>query len=189
MLLASHIGRGLYDLYIMRWVARVWLKTRRRSGAGGARQGAKISETDAQILEIGPRSVLLKKTSRDPVGTQSGRSRAPTLHFWAPLLGSRDPVGIQSGTNFRVFGTVFGPVGKQLKSPKNVPKPSKNAVLWIWLPPDIGAQLDPDWIPPGSRLAKSGTQKCKIGAQLRFDWFQLHPWIGKNPPRPTLAPI
>ena len=37
--------------------------------------------------------------SMDPVGIPSGPSRAPILHFWAPLLASRDPVGIQSGTN------------------------------------------------------------------------------------------
>ena len=38
-----------------------------------------------------------------PVGTRSGSSR--------------DPVGIQSGTNFGIFRTAFGRVGKQLKSP------------------------------------------------------------------------
>ena len=98
---------------------------------------------------------------RNPVGIQSGPSRAPILNFWAPLLASRDPVGIQSGTKFRVFGTTFGPVGKQPKcpkSPKNVQKHCKNAVFYEFgcLP-----TLVPDWIPTGSRLAKSGAQKCK----------------------------
>ena len=62
---------------------------------GVARQGAKISETDAQILEIGPRSVLLKKTSRDAIGTQSGTNFAFLGTTFGQSGSSRDPVGHQ----------------------------------------------------------------------------------------------
>jgi hypothetical protein len=88
------------------------------------------------------------------IGIQSGRSRAPILHFLAALLTSRDPVGIQSGTNFRVFGTTFGPVGKQLKSPENVPKLCKHVVFYEFgcLP-----TLMPDWIPTGSDWIPTGS--------------------------------
>ena len=113
-----------------------------------------------KFKEIG---VFLKKPGRDPVGTQSGPSRDPIghqfLHFWAPLLASWDPVGIQSGTNFRIFGTTFGPVGKQPKSPKNMQKHCKNAIFYEfgclptlvpdWIP--TGSRLDPDWIPTGQK--------------------------------------
>ena len=101
--------------------------------------------------------VFLKKQGRDPVGIQSGPSRDPTGHQFFAFLGtafgqsgsSRDPVGIQSGTNFRIFGTTFGPVGKQPKSPKNMQKHCKNAIFYEFgcLP-----TLVPDWIPTGSRL-------------------------------------
>ena len=123
----------------------------------------------------------MKKPGRDPVGTQSGPNRAPILHFWAPLLASRDPVGIQSGTNFRIFGTTFGPVGKQPKSPKNMQKHCKNAIFYEggclptlvpdWIP--TGSRLDSDWIPTGSRLdpdwPKAVPKNAKIGARLGPD--------------------
>ena len=90
--------------------------------------------------------------------TQSGPSRDPIghqfLHFWAPLLASRDPVGIQSGTNFRIFGTTFGPVGKQ----PNHPKTRKNTAKMLFF---MNLAASRHWCPTGSRLAKSGTQKCK----------------------------
>ena len=135
---------------------------------------------------------------RNRVGIQSGPSRDPIghqfLHFWAPLLASRDPVGIQSGTNFRIFGTTFGPVGKQPKSPKNMQKHCKNAIFYEFgcLP-----TLVPDWIPTGSRLAKSGAQKCKnwclTGSRRDPDWIhrlaRTHSRTYFSLPRPTLAPI
>jgi len=92
------------------------------------------------------------------------------LHFWAPLLASRDPVGIQSGTNFRIFGTTFGPVGKQPKSPKNAQKHCKNVIFYEFgcLP-----TLVPDWIPTGCRLdpdwPKAVPKNAKIGARLGPD--------------------
>ena len=135
---------------------------------------------------------------RNRVGIQSGPSRDPIgrqfLHFWAPLLASRGPVGIQSGTNFRIFGTTFGPVGKQPKSPKNMQKHCKNAIFYEFgcLP-----TLVPDWIPTGSRLAKSGAQKCKnwcpTGSRRDPDWIhrsaRTHSRTYFSLPRPTLAPI
>ena len=130
----------------------------------------KVLKFQKKVLKFREIGVFLKKPSRDPVGTHSGPSRDPIghqfLHFWAPLLASRDPrdpVGIQSGTNFRIFGTTFGPVGKQPKSHKNA---QKHFAFFMnldasrhWCP--TGSRLDPDWIPTGSRLAKSGAQKCK----------------------------
>ena len=82
----------------------------------------------------------------------------------------RDPVGIQSGTNFRIFGTTFGPVGKQPKSPKNMQKHYKNAIFY-----EFGCfpTLVPDWIPTGSRLdpdwPKAVPKNAKIGARLGPD--------------------
>ena len=102
------------------------------------------------MLKFGEICVFLKKPSRDRIWHQF-------LHFWAPLLASRDPVGIQSGSsrapNFRIFGTTFGPVGKQPKSPKNAQKHCKNVIFY-----EFGSR---HWCPTGSRLAKSGAQKCK----------------------------
>ena len=125
--------------------------------------------------------------SRDPVGTQSGTNFCIFGHrFW--------PVGIQSGTNFRIFGTTLGPVGKQPKSPKNAQKHCKNAIFYEFgcLP-----TLVPDWIPTGSRLAKSGAQKCKnwcpTGSRRDPDWIhrsaRTHSRTYFSLPRPTLAPI
>ena len=139
------------------------------------------------MLKFKEKGVFLKKPGRDPIGHQF-------LHFWAPLLASRDPVGSQSGTNFRIFGTTFGPVGKQPKSPKNMQKHCKNAIFYEFgcLP-----TLVPDWIPTGSRLAKSGAQKCKnwcpTGSRRDPDWIhrsaRTHSRTYFSLPRPTLAPI
>ena len=157
---------------------------------------------------------------RNRVGIQSGPSR--------------DPVGTQSGTNFCIFGHRFWPVGIQSGSSrdpvghqfsnfwhhvwtcreaakiteKHAKTLQKSYFLWIWLPPDIGARLDPDWIPTGSRLdpdwiptgsrlAKSGAQKCKnwcpTGSRRDPDWIhrlaRTHSRTYFSLPRPTLAPI
>ena len=85
---------------------------------------------------------------------------------------SRDPLGTQSGTNFCIFGHSRDPVGHQFsnfwhhvwtcqeaaKITQKRAKHSKNAIFneFGCLP-----TLVPDWIPTGSRLAKSGAQKCK----------------------------
>ena len=148
-----------------------------------------------KFKEIG---VFLKKPGWDPVGIQSGPSRDPVgtqsgTNFC--IFGHRFwPVGIQSGTNFRIFGTTFGPVGKQPKSPKNMQKHCKNAIFYEFgcLP-----TLVPDWIPTGSRLAKSGAQKCKnwcpTGSRRDPDWIhrsaRTHSRTYFSLPRPTLAPI
>ena len=166
-------------------------------GAGGARQGAKFLEIGAQILQNrGVESFLGK-----PVGIQSRSNRDGFGHqpciFLAPLLASRDPVGIQSGTNRAPILQFLAPVGK----PPNLFKKQYFcrvlACFWVilaasrqvqkrcqklqnWCP--TGSRLDPDWIPIGSRLAKSGAKK---NAKLVPDWIptgsRLDPWIGKNP--------
>ena len=105
-----------------------------------------------------------------------------------PIYGSsQDPVGAQSGTNFCIFGHRFWPVG--IQSGTNVGRqPNKIAFLQCFCMffGDFGCfptgpnvvpkirKLVPDWIPTGSRLAKSGAQKCKnwcpIGSRLGPDW-------------------
>ena len=130
--------------------------------------------------------------SRDPVGTQSGLSRAPILAFLGTAFGpsgsSRDPVGIQSGTNFRIFGTTFGPVGKQPKSPKNVQKHCKNAIFYgpkaVPKNAKIGARLGPDWIPTGSRLdpdwIPTGQKRCPKTLKLVPDWVPTGSRLGPD---------
>ena len=55
---------------------------------------------------------------------------------------------------FEGFGTFLGDFSCFPTGPNTVPKTRK---------------LVPDWIPTGSRLPKSGAQKCKVGARLRPD--------------------
>ena len=93
----------------------------------------------------------MKKTSRDPVRIQSGRSRAPILFFGTTFDqsgSSRDPIKIKSGTKFRIFDTTFGPVGKQLKIAQKRAKTLQRCSFAQKC--KIGAQLRPDWIPTGS---------------------------------------
>ena len=73
-------------------------------------------------------------------------------------------------------------------------KHCKNAIFYEFgcLP-----TLVPDWIPIGSRLAKSGAQKCKnwcpTGSRRDPDWIhrsaRTHSRTYFSLPRPTLAPI
>ena len=112
---------------------------------------------------------------------------------------NRDLVGTQSGTNFRVFGTTFGPVGKMAtqKRAKTIKNTAKSCFLWIWLPPDIGARLYADWIPTGQK-------RCPKMQKLVPDWVptgsrqnpdsihrsaRTHSRTYFSLPRPTLAPI
>ena len=117
-----------------------WCAEKENRGKGGSGKG-----------NIGAGVVSCQ--SMDPVGTQSGPSRAPILAFLGTAFG---PSGF--------LGTTFGPVGKQQKSPKNVQKHCKNAIFYgpkaVPKNAKIGARLGPDWIPTGSRRAKSGAQKC-----------------------------
>ena len=95
-------------------------------------------------------------SGRDPVGIQSGSSR--------------DPVGHQFWNFSHRFWTCREAAKITLKRAKTLQKCS---FLRFWLLPDSGARLlptgsrlDPDWIPTGSRLAKSGAKTWKIGARL-----------------------
>ena len=125
---------------------------------GGARQGAKISKIGAQIEG---NKVFFEETQSGSSRDQSGPSRDPIGHQFFAFLGtafgqsgsSRNPVGIQSGTNFQIFGTTFGPVGKEPKSPKNA-----NTAKMLFF---MNLAASRHWCPTGSRLAKSGAQKCK----------------------------
>ena len=96
----------------------------------------------------------MKKPSRDLVGTQSG----PHGTAFGQSGSSRDPVGHQFSNFWHHVWTCREAAKITQKHAKTL---QKCYFLWIWLPPDIGARLDPDWIPTGSRLAKSGAQKCK----------------------------
>ena len=121
---------------------------------------------------------------RNPVRIQPGPSRDPIghqfLHFWAPQSGSsRDPVGHQFSCR------------EAAKSPKNAQKHCKNAIFYAFgcLP-----TLVPDWIPTGSRLAKSGAQKCKNWCPTNpvphlFFLSQTHPCPYFPFPRTSRAPI
>ena len=116
-------------------------------------------------------------SSRDPVGIHSrdpGPNRAPIFAFLGAAFGhsgsSRDPVGIQSGTNFRIFGTTFGPVGKQPKSPKNMQKHCKNAIFYEFgcLPTLVP---DCDWVPTGSRLDPDPVSSKKTPISLNLSTY------------------
>ena len=142
---------------------------------------------------------------RNPVGIQSGPSR--------------DPVGTQSGTNFSIFGHRFWPVGIQSGSSrapifeffaprldlsgssqitqKRAKTLQKCCFLCIWLPPDIGARLDPDWIPTGQKrcpkMQKLVPDWVPTGSRRDPDWIhrsaRTHSRTYFSLPRPTLAPI
>ena len=118
-----------------------WCAEKENRGKGGSGKG-KIGAGVGSCRSMDPVRIS-SGSRRDPVGHQF-------LHFWAPLLASRDPVGIQSGTNFRIFGTTFGPVGKQPQSPKNAQKHCTNAIFYEFgcLPTLVptGSRLDPDWV-------------------------------------------
>ena len=138
-----------------------------------------------KFREIG---VFLKKPSRDPVGTQSGPNRAPILAFLGTAFGqsgsSRDPVGHQ----FSNFWHHVWTCREAAKSPKNAQKHCKNVIFYAfgYLP-----TLVPDWIPTGSRLAKSGAQKCKNWCPIPHLFFpsQTHPCPYFPFPRTSRAPI
>ena len=123
-------------------------------------------------------------------GSQSGPSRTPILHFWAPLLASRDPVGHQ-------FSSFWHHVCTCREAAKITKKRAKNCFLWIWLPPDIGARLDPDWIPTGQKrcpkMQKLVPHGVPTGSWRDRDWIhrsaRTHSRTYFPLPRPTLAPI
>ena len=149
--------------------------------------------------------VFLKKLGRDPVGTQSGTNFCIFGHRFWQSGSSRDPVGHQFSNFWHHVWTCREATKITQKHAKTL---QKCYFLWIWLPPDIGARLDPDWIPTGSRLdpdwiptgsqlAKSGAQKCKnwcpTGSRRDPDWIhrsaRTHSHTYFSLPRPTLAPI
>ena len=150
------------------------------------------------VLKFKEIGVFLKKPGPDPVGTQSGPNRAPIFAFLGTAFGqpgsSRDPVGHQFSNFWHHVWTCREAAKITEKHAKTL---QKCYFLCIWLPPDIGARLDPDWIPTGSRLAKSGAQKCKnwcpTGCRRDPDWIhrlaRTHSRTYFSLPRPTLAPI
>ena len=111
----------------------------------------------------------------DPVGVQLWYSRAAILHFLA-FLANQDPVGILSGST--------------QKRAKTLQK-SANMLFflkWIWVPPDIGAQLDPDWIPIGSRFVLLKKHFPRLFPKfehpfLKFQHLAVH-HPAQNLPRP-----
>ena len=123
----------------------------------------------------------------DPVGIQSGSSRAPILHFfwhrfWPVGIqsgSSRDPVGHQFCSFWHLFWTCR-------EAAKITQKHAKTLQKYCFLNKfggfptgarncKIGARLVPDWIPTGSRLAKSGAKKmqgwCPNPSRLDRDWI------------------
>ena len=101
---------------------------------------------------------------RNRVGIQSGPSRDPIghqfLHFWAPLLASRDPVGHQFSNFWHHVWTCREAAKITQKHAKTL---QKCYFLWIWLPPDIGARLDPDWIPTGQKRCPKMQKLVRLG--------------------------
>ena len=127
------------------------------------------------MLKFGEICVFLKKPSRDPIWHQF-------LHFWAPLLASRDPVGIQSGSSRDPVGhQIFEFLAPRLDlsgSSQNHPKTRKNTAKMLFfmnLAPDIGARLDPDWIPTGQKrcpkMQKLVPDWVPTGSQRDPDWI------------------
>ena len=112
-------------------------------------------------------------------------------------MASRDPVGIQSGTNFRIFGTTFGPVGKQPNHPKTRKNPAKMlffmrlAASRHWCP--TGSRLDPDWpkaVPKNAKIgARLGPDGIPTRSRLIHRSARTHSRTYFSLPRPTLAPI
>ena len=135
---------------------------------------------------------------RNRVGIQSGPSRDPIghqfLHFWAPLLASRDPIGIQSGSSRAPIFEFLAPRLDLSGSSQNHPKTCKNTTKMLFF---MNLAASRHWCPTGSRLAKSGAQKCKnwcpTGSRRDPDWIhrsaRTHSRTYFSLPRPTLAPI
>ena len=110
--------------------------------------------------------------SRDPVGIRSGSSRAPIFEFLAPRL---DLSGSSQITQKRA---------KTLQ---------KCYFLCVWLPPDIGARLDPDWpkaVPKNAKIgARLGPDGIPTRSRLIHRSARTHSRTYFSLPRPTLAPI
>ena len=129
-----------------------WCAEKENRGKGGSGKG-----------NIGAGVVSCQ--SMDPVGTQSGPSRALILAFLGTAFGpsgsSRDPVGIQSGSSRAPIFEFLAPRLDLSGSSKNHPKTCKNTAKMLFFTGQKRCPkmlLDPDWI--GSRRAKSGAQKC-----------------------------
>ena len=94
----------IYTYTFLPWVARVWLKT-----AGG----------EVVVFFSGGvvhGKVLKFQSNRCSNFEENGRSRAPIVHFLAPLLASRDPVGIQSGSSRDPVGHQCREAAKLIKN-------------------------------------------------------------------------
>ena len=129
--------------------------------------------------------------SRDPVGTQSGPNRAPIFAFLGTAFGqsgsSRDPVGHQ-------FSNFWHHVWTCREAAKITEKHAKTTAKMLFF---MNLAASRHWCPTGSRLAKSGAQKCKnwcpTGSRRDPDWIhrlaRTHSRTYFSLPRPTLAPI
>ena len=137
-----------------------------------------------KFKEIG---VFLKKPGRDPVGTQSGPNRAPIFAFLGTAFG-------QSGSSRAPIFEFLAPRLDLSGSSQNHPKTCKNTAKMLFF---MNLAASRHWCPTGSRLAKSGAQKCKnwcpTGSRRDPDWIhrsaRTHSRTYFSLPRPTLAPI
>ena len=132
--------------------------------------------------------------SRDPVGTQSGPNRAPIFAFLGTAFG-------QSGSSRAPLFEFLAPRLDLSGSSQNHRKTCKNTAKMLFF---MNLAASRHWcptgsrrIPTGSRLAKSGAQKCKnwcpTGSRRDPDWIhrlaRTHSRTYFSLPRPTLAPI
>ena len=134
----------------------------------------KVLKFQKKVLKLKEICVYLKKPSRDPIGP------------------SRDPVGHQFSSFWHHVWTCRE--DGQPKTCKNNQKHCKElffmnlAASRHWCP--TGCRLYADWIPTGSRLAKSGAQKCKNWCPTgsRRDPDKI-PTLSIDRQEPTPAPI
>jgi len=117
-----------------------------------------MSEKGAQNLEIRARESFFEENQSGSTRNPVGRSRAPIFTFFGTTFGqsgsSRDPVGHQ-------FSSFWHHVWTCREAAKIIQKRAKTLQECCVYEFGCLSTLVPDWIPTGSRLAKSGAKKMQ----------------------------